>query len=248
MQTVYVGNTLVNDVMLGSQRMDDVFSLNSSYSIEYLVVAGGGGGGPVFGGTASGCGGGGGLLSGSLLVNPLTLYQVAVGNGGNGEGQNGFPSYLTGSNAYLYSFGGGGGGYPNNVGSNGGSGGGGGGTNRAGGTGVSGQGTNGSAATGNQGGSGGGLAAFSSITGTSTQYAVGGVGGSGVNGTANTGNGGTGWLGTQGGPYNGGTGGTGRVVVRYLGPQRALGGTVSTDGDYTIHQYTSVGTFTFYSN
>jgi len=28
MQTVYIGNTLVNDVMLGSQRMDDVFSLN----------------------------------------------------------------------------------------------------------------------------------------------------------------------------------------------------------------------------
>jgi hypothetical protein len=28
MQTVYLGNTLINDVMLGSQRMDDVFSLN----------------------------------------------------------------------------------------------------------------------------------------------------------------------------------------------------------------------------
>ena len=28
MQTVYLGNTLINDVMLGSQRMDDVISFN----------------------------------------------------------------------------------------------------------------------------------------------------------------------------------------------------------------------------
>lgn len=247
MQTVYVGNTLINDVMLGSQRMDDVFSLNSSYSIEYLVVAGGGAGAPVFGGTASGCGGAGGLLSGSLLVNPYTLYQVRVGDGGS-SGQNGNPSYLTGSNSYLYSFGGGRGGFPTEVGQDGGSGGGGGGTNKTGGNGVAGQGTNGGASTGNQGGSGGGLAAFSSITGTSNQYAVGGVGGSGIAGAANTGNGGTGWLGTQGGPWNGGAGGSGIVVVRYLGPQRGIGGTVSTDGNYTIHQYTSAGSFTYYSN
>ena len=28
MQIVYLGNTLINDVMLGSQRMDDVISFN----------------------------------------------------------------------------------------------------------------------------------------------------------------------------------------------------------------------------
>jgi hypothetical protein len=28
MNTVYFGNTLINDVMLGSQRMDDVISFN----------------------------------------------------------------------------------------------------------------------------------------------------------------------------------------------------------------------------
>jgi hypothetical protein len=34
------------------------------------------------------------------------------------------------------------------------------------------------------------------------------------------------------------------VIIRYLGAQRATGGTITTSGDYTIHTFTSSGTFT----
>jgi len=44
MQTVYIGNKLINDIFLGSQRMDDTLQ-SLSLTAEYLVVAGGGGGG-----------------------------------------------------------------------------------------------------------------------------------------------------------------------------------------------------------
>lgn len=43
MQTVYIGNTLVNDVMLGSQRMDDVFTVftgNDQSLINFLNATG----------------------------------------------------------------------------------------------------------------------------------------------------------------------------------------------------------------
>jgi hypothetical protein len=65
----------------------------------------------------------------------------------------------------------------------------------------------------------------------------------GANGTANTGGGG------GGGPRDGlilragGTGGSGIVIVRYLGTPRAVGGTVTQSGGYTIHTFTSSGTF-----
>ncbi len=41
MQTVYIGNTLVNDIMLGRQRMDDVLQDLNLY-IDWLLVGGGG--------------------------------------------------------------------------------------------------------------------------------------------------------------------------------------------------------------
>ena len=47
---------------------------------------------------------------------------------------------------------------------------------------------------------------------------------------------------TQGG--HGGNGGSGVVIVRYLGSQRASGGTVTSSGGYTYHTFTSSGTFT----
>jgi hypothetical protein len=34
------------------------------------------------------------------------------------------------------------------------------------------------------------------------------------------------------------------VVIRYLGSQRSMGGTVSSSGGYTLHTFTSSGTFT----
>jgi hypothetical protein len=248
MQTLYIGNTLVNDMFLGSKRMDDIFSSKSDYQIEYLVVAGGGGGAPnVALQPATGGGGAGGLLSGSFTVRKETTYQIKVGAGGTGNGED---SYFTGSGIYNYCFGGGEGG-KSGTGVNGGSGGGGGNngsTNFAGGTGVVGQGTNGDSSTGpNFGGNGGGLAVFSSITGTSIEYAVGGNGG-GFGGTTppvNTGNGGRG---ASFGGANNFSGARGIVVIRYAGQQRAIGGTVSTDGNFTVHQFTSSGNFTFYSN
>ncbi|PSA83237.1 hypothetical protein BT095_11815, partial [Corynebacterium diphtheriae] len=36
----------------------------------------------------------------------------------------------------------------------------------------------------------------------------------------------------------------GIVIIRYLGSQRATGGTVTTSGGYTIHTFTGNGTFT----
>jgi hypothetical protein len=62
-----------------------------------------------------------------------------------------------------------------------------------------------------------------------------------VPGTANTGGGG------GGGGYNavpGGAGGSGIVILRYLGSQKGTGGTVTSSGGYTIHTFTSSGTFT----
>ena len=60
---------------------------------------------------------------------------------------------------------------------------------------------------------------------------------------ANTGGGGGG-----GSHYNltnqGGNGGSGIVVVRYQGPQAATGGTVTSSNGYTIHTFTTSGTFT----
>jgi hypothetical protein len=53
---------------------------------------------------------------------------------------------------------------------------------------------------------------------------------------------------TGGGGGSGGRGGSGIVVMRYLGPQIATGGTVTSIGGYTIHTFTSNGTFTMAAN
>jgi hypothetical protein len=123
----------------------------------------------------------------------------------------------------------------------------------------------GNASSGNAGA--GGLGYRSSISGTQIVYAAGGAGGWDVasgysstlpfteNGTvkkttqtaedacpANTGHGG------NGGNHNNnssGAGGSGIVIVRYPGPQRAIGGTVTSVGGHTIHTFTTVGSTTF---
>ena len=41
----------------------------------------------------------------------------------------------------------------------------------------------------------------------------------------------------------GGNGGSGVVILRYFGPQRASGGTITFSGGYTIHTFNSSGTF-----
>lgn len=70
--------------------------------------------------------------------------------------------------------------------------------------------------------------------------------GVGENGTANLGGGGGGgaYIPSIGGGRNGGSGGSGVVVVRYQGPQRGIGGTVTNVGGYTYHTFTASGTFT----
>jgi hypothetical protein len=108
----------------------------------------------------------------------------------------------------------------------------------------------------NAGAGGAGIA--SSITGSSvtrgggggggTNAGAGGAGGAGGggagassltvnNGTANTGGGG------GAGNGNSGSGGSGIVIILYEVAQRATGGTVTSSGGYTIHTFTSSGTF-----
>jgi len=99
------------------------------------------------------------------------------------------------------------------------------------------------------GGGGGGTSAGGPITSTST----GGVGGGGAGGynsgtvagtagTANTGGGAGGGGENQG--TTGVSGGSGIVILRYLGPARAIGGTTVTVDGYTYHTFTASGNFT----
>jgi hypothetical protein len=101
------------------------------------------------------------------------------------------------------------------------------------------------------GGGGGGTNLTNILT-----YGLGGIGGGGTggvspsphnsplrystSGSANTGGGGGGYLYSGNG---GGSGGSGIVIIRYKGPQKATGGTVTTVGTETVHTFTSSGTF-----
>ena len=103
------------------------------------------------------------------------------------------------------------------------------------------------------GGGGGTHLGSSSIT----NYGIGGIGGGGTGGISpsphnsairNSSSGVDGTGGGGGGHlyYNlgGGAGGSGIIIVRYPGSQRATGGTVTSVGGYTIHTFTTSGTFT----
>ena len=112
-------------------------------------------------------------------------------------------------------------------------------------------------------GGNGGAGVSSSITGSAVTRAGGGGaggtqgGGAGTGGAGGGGNGGgyigagaagavnTGGGGGGGGSNNGGgsTGGSGVVIVRYPGTPVATGGTITQSGGYTIHTFTSSGTF-----
>jgi hypothetical protein len=86
--------------------------------------------------------------------------------------------------------------------------------------------------SGGTGGLGGGGNASATTTGTA--------------GTANTGGGAGGSGNVSGPPYPGAgsaNGGSGIVVIRYKGKPKATGGTISYSNDYTIHTFTSSGTF-----
>ena len=74
----------------------------------------------------------------------------------------------------------------------------------------------------------------------------GGLDGSTVatSGAANSGGGGGGSGGDGVTFFQAGAGGSGVFIVRYPGEQRGAGGTVSANNGYTIHTFTSSGTFT----
>jgi hypothetical protein len=253
----------------GGLIYNSAYQLTSAAAVTVTVGAGGGrstgyqsvigsnGGNSVFGGlTAIGGGGGGNRQDGG----PAGLQFGANGGSGGGSGGQGSdptPNLWVGGTgitgqgfnggAATFHAGGGGGG--------------------AGAPGIAGTTVNGGDANTIPGNGGNGLAY--SISGTSTYYAgggggggwiagtyagTGGLGGGGngqkstgqvVDGTANTGGGGGGADG--GGNANGGNGGSGIVIVRYPGLPAATGGTITYLNGYTIHTFTTSGTFTPYT-
>jgi hypothetical protein len=223
-------------VTVGAGGSGKVYSVSNS--------AGDNGENSVFGSlTAIGGGGGGNRDSGQVGKNG--------GSGGGGGGsEGGINGAGTGTSGQGFAGGVGRGG---GVGSAGGGGGGAGGVGQAspstglGGNGGPGLGFDISGTFTYYGGGGGG--------GSHTGRSSGGIGGGGagsqngptynaVAGTTNTGGGGGGGGGAAGGQY-GGNGGSGIVIVRYPGPQKAIGGTVTSVNGYTIHTFTDVGSTTF---
>lgn len=220
--TVGAGGAGVGSVTVGNDGSNSVFGS--------LTAIGGGGGGMTNGsggaiGRNGGSGGGGAHYSSMDFGTPGTGTPGQGNNGGDGSAgdQNNFP--------------GGGGGGAGAVGGD---------------------------PTNSKSGNGGNGLTFS-ISGTSTTYAGGGGGGSSTNGgdggtggggagtsngyggtagTANTGGGGGGGWYYGGGA--GGAGGSGIVIVRYPGLPAATGGTITYLNGYTIHTFTSSGTFTPY--
>mgnify|MGYP000954709653 CR=1 FL=1 len=196
----------------------------SASSISSIATSTGGGGGGGFdgssGGTAGssgGSGGGGGAGSASAGGAGTSGQGFAGGNGtgtGTAAGGGGGGASAVGNNASSGVGGNGGAGVSNSIS--------GAAVNYAGGGG----GSTGSGTVGTGGLGGGGAGAISS-TGTA--------------GTANTGGGGGGKY-TGSGTF-GGAGGSGIVIISYLGSQRGTGGTVTSSGGYTIHTFTSSGTY-----
>jgi hypothetical protein len=206
--------------------------INGSNSVFATITSTGGGAGGgwndsggAYGGYAGGSGGGSSLTgtggagtSGQGYVGGATGASPTFPNGGSGGGGAG----AAGQSAYNLSKAGDGG------------------------TGVSSS-INGSATT-RAGGGGGGSHSPSTIGyGGSGGGGNGGLGnngsptGDGVAGTTNTGGGGGG---SGSNTSYSGAGGSGIVIIRYLGAQRGTGGTVTSSGGYTIHTFTSSGTYT----
>lgn len=175
---------------------------------------------------------------------------VSGGSGGGGAGDGRGATGGTGTSGQ----GNNGGGAPTNSPYPGGGGGGASAAGAAGSSSAGGNGGNGTASsiTGSsvtRAGGGGAGGAFSSATPGTGGTGGGGNGGasgggSGTAGTANTGGGGGGFIDYTNAARFGGNGGSGVVIIRYLGGQKATGGTVTSSGGYTIHTFNSSGTFT----
>jgi hypothetical protein len=230
---------------------------------SYTVTVGAGGTGGISSG-GNGVNGGNSLiqLSGSLALIALGggggSYTGQGAGGGSGGGSSTVGTGGLGTSGQGYA---GGGGTSGNYGA----GGGGGGAGAVGGTAASlasptdtiGNGGNGAASsisgasvTYAGGGSGGTNTNYTNIGSGGTGGggngggSNGGTGGNGGNGTVNLGGGGGG-IGSNnsGSVYTGGSGGSGIVIISYAGAQRGTGGTVTSSGGYTIHTFTSSGTY-----
>lgn len=248
---------------------------DTTTTVKALVVGGGGGGATGSGGGGGGAGGYQYNAAFAIAVGAYSIVVGAggaadtVGNAstfstitGNGGGAGGGGNGGSGGGAT-----GGGSVGTGNQGSNGGNGttngnhagGGGGGSSAVGG--------NSTASFPNTGGAGGAGTA-NSISGTSVTYAGGGGGGGESGGAGGAGGGGVGMTDSGGSPSSsagtantgggggGGAlfnptaraGGSGIVIISYLtGSMTATGGTITTSGGYTIHTFTSNGTFTVVS-
>jgi len=233
------------------------YSLSSTTSFAITVGAGGAGktgrgsgtngANSVFGTlTAVGGGRGGGHPNGGGSVQPNSggsggggAYNSTGAAGTSGQGFAGGTGAVIGGKPTPNDGGGGGGG--------------------AGAVGVDAQGS------GGPGGNGGAGATYSTsgfstvyagggggATNDSTSMSTGGTGGGGAGGSnadpnksgiAGLVNSGSGGGGGNGGGGNSGAGGSGVVIIKYLGIQKATGGTVTTVNGYTIHTFTSSGTF-----
>lgn len=249
---VVAGGGAAGDTIGGGGGGGGVLAASTTLSsgTSYTITIGAGGAGNnagVSGGNGSNSSalsvtaiGGGGGGAGSLASKP----GISGGSGGGSS-----PAAVGGSGTSGQGYAGGSSSGDNNTSGGGGGAGAVGGTNTA--NSISGS---------------GGIGYLSSISGTATYYAGGGGGGArngysagsgglggGVNGTsvsttptaspANTGGGGGG-SGYSGTFVNGGAGGSGIVIISYLGSQRGTGGTVTSSGGYTIHTFTSSGTYT----
>ncbi len=243
----------------------DVYAV-PTLNLEVVLIAGGGGGAGGHQTSTGGSGGGAGeYYHNATYIGTETTYTVTIGAGGLGgetsecscNGNTGSNSVfgdvtVIGGGAGKYGTGGsggsGGGGYSSagvatnstGIGHNGGYG------DSSAGSGGGGAGGVGGNASGNSAG-GGGASVTEPIEDELLGYGGGGrrnvYGGSqgGVN-SANGGNGGGG--GSGGAPYTGGGGEKGLAKIKYLtAGGTATGGTISYDGLYTIHTFSSSGTF-----
>jgi len=242
----YMSNLRVLKGVISDSVVTTNLSLGTTF--EYLIVAGGGGN----------TGGGGGFRTGTVITTQSgAIYTITVGNGGASSGGN---SSLVGGGINIVSAGGGGGGIA----------GGSGGSGAAGNTPatIPAQGYDGGGGGGGAGGVSSGLTggpgAYSNIDGLGYYYSGGGggAGGGGMGGDGGIGGGGYGVGFSFGSPGTGGrnaattaggtntggggaggSGGSGIVIIRYSGPQRAVGGDVTTNiSGYTVHTFLASGT------
>jgi hypothetical protein len=220
------GAVVTNSTTTGGNGGNSVFG-------SLTAIGGGGGGGGDFEGTNAGAtGGSGGGAGGDGTYGPTIFSAGTAGQGFAGGARNGTTRRAAGGGG-----GAGGAGSSGTPGAN---------NTGTGGTGGSGLGFDISGTFTYYAGGGGGGASLNFSSGVVNSS--GGIGGGGAgggatgpsNGTANTGGGGGGGFGS-----NAGTGGSGIVIVRYPGPQKAIGGTVTSNNGYTIHTFITVGSTTF---